>query len=175
MLRGRGPVAGEYLTGGGDGVDGVGFAVHAPHLPVWPQPLQHGESGGQQDAGEFGAVGVGALDPDRDQVLDLAQTAEQGSIVGPVGGELFGEFDRALGGDDGQRAGVGMGVDSGDGVVGRGLVCIVLFLSGPGPWVVGRPENRQDTDGTLTREMQLFRGECGGVGSAGVGDGGSEP
>lgn len=69
---------------------------------------------GAEVAGQAGAVGAGALDPDRPYPAEGAQPVQQVGVTGLGGGELSVGDPTTVGQDDRGVVGVGVGVHPGD-------------------------------------------------------------
>src|SRR6185437_7729326 len=69
-------------------VDRVGLALGAPGPAVRPVHLDHGDARVGEVAGEFGAVGAGALHAHGRQLAVRGEEGVQAPVAGRGGGEL---------------------------------------------------------------------------------------
>jgi hypothetical protein len=87
-LGGSGGGAGQHRPGRGDRVDRIGLALPAAGLAIAAVGLDHHDVLCGQVAGQAGAVGAGAFDPDLHQPAEGGQPGQQNRVAGSGGGEL---------------------------------------------------------------------------------------
>jgi hypothetical protein len=127
---------GQDGVGGGERVDGVGFAVAAAGSTVGAVDFHHGDAVAAQASGQRGAIAASAFHSRTVQHSETTRPDQQPPVAGGGGGEFGAGKRHAQDGDDRGDVDVLVGVDTEDDLLNVSAgVAALLVVRHAGHWV----------------------------------------